>query len=320
MVLIATGFADREVVCADADPTSTAVNADKGSLILWNDDWYFKTSDGNNTDVTLMPCALVSQAAAEAGTGTLVRFWTPERVKQAIDALGGGGFSTSTKSASFTAVNNTVYLCDTNAAASDIVVTNIVSPSAGNWFEVILKTDHATRKLTVNGKTLIISGDYVRCIYDGAAWNNETHLISSKCKVTRDAVQPIDSGTATDISFDTEAYDIGSLSTVGAGESTTIATIRRAGKYLITAAWGLAGIDDDEGIQGDITVNGTAVRSNNNWSAGTTNVVLVSDSIVLDLSVGDVLKYNVRHSEGATQNTQTLTQRKPTATITEILP
>tara|TARA_R100001463_G_scaffold28613_1_gene65535 strand:+ start:535 stop:2169 length:1635 start_codon:yes stop_codon:yes gene_type:complete len=35
----------------------------------------------------------VTQAEAEAGTVTTVKRWTPERVKQAIDALGGGGSS-----------------------------------------------------------------------------------------------------------------------------------------------------------------------------------------------------------------------------------
>jgi len=35
----------------------------------------------------------VSQAEAEAGTSTTVRRWTPNRVKQAIDALGGGSSS-----------------------------------------------------------------------------------------------------------------------------------------------------------------------------------------------------------------------------------
>lgn len=36
---------------------------------------------------------VVSQADAEAGTGTDVALWTPERVAQAIAALGGGGAS-----------------------------------------------------------------------------------------------------------------------------------------------------------------------------------------------------------------------------------
>ena len=35
--------------------------------------------------------AIVSQADAEAGTSTTAYRWTPERVKQAIDALGGVG-------------------------------------------------------------------------------------------------------------------------------------------------------------------------------------------------------------------------------------
>lgn len=37
-----------------------------------------------------------SQAEAEAGSGTSIRSWTPQRIKQAIDALGGGGSAIAT--------------------------------------------------------------------------------------------------------------------------------------------------------------------------------------------------------------------------------
>lgn len=55
------------------------------------------TADQSNAEIQTAynaQVAQVSQAEAEAGTVTDDRRWTPERVKQAIDALGGGGSST----------------------------------------------------------------------------------------------------------------------------------------------------------------------------------------------------------------------------------
>lgn len=52
------------------------------------------TADQTNAEIETAynaQVAVVTQVEAEAGTLTTVRRWTPERVKQAIDALGGGG-------------------------------------------------------------------------------------------------------------------------------------------------------------------------------------------------------------------------------------
>jgi hypothetical protein len=63
---------------------------------------------------------VVTQVEAETGTSTAVRRWTPERVKQAIVALGGGGggggLAVEFKTASFTAVAGKKYKIDTTTA------------------------------------------------------------------------------------------------------------------------------------------------------------------------------------------------------------
>ena len=50
----------------------------------------FLSTDISGAGGAALP-ATVSQAEAEAGTGTATRLWTPQRVKQAIDALGPSG-------------------------------------------------------------------------------------------------------------------------------------------------------------------------------------------------------------------------------------
>ena len=64
--------------------------------------------------------AAVSQAEAEAGTATTARTWTAERVKQAIDALaGGGGFASGTVMLFKQASAPTGWTKDTTASLND---------------------------------------------------------------------------------------------------------------------------------------------------------------------------------------------------------
>jgi len=85
----ATGISDSTaagrsmLTAADAAAQRTLLNVEDGATADQSDA-EIVTAYGNEVDV-------VSQAEAEAGTVTDVRRWTPQRVKQAIDALGGGG-------------------------------------------------------------------------------------------------------------------------------------------------------------------------------------------------------------------------------------
>lgn len=91
---------------------------------------------------TLAVLETVSQSEAEAGTATTTRAWTAERVKQAIAALGGGGFTgyarisrTSNQSIphnSETIVNFDTEDEETEADVVDLSNNKLVVPAAWN--------------------------------------------------------------------------------------------------------------------------------------------------------------------------------------------
>ncbi len=252
--------------------------------------------------LTFLGVEIVSQADAEAGTSTTRKGWTPERVKQAIAALeSGGGPSIVLKSASFTAVDKTIYICDTNAASSDIVVTMISSPTAGNEFTVRLKTDHATRKLTVNGETFIIAGEWSRFVYDGSAWNNFAHLIPCRARVTRDAAQTITNAVKTYIDFDAEEHDNCSMATTG----TSPITIRRAGEYLFVGGWVAEDLDDSERAWLRFNLAGGFYRENHIYPAGTNKRPALIATQSKTMAVGNTGRLQIEQREGANMDTLT---------------
>lgn len=309
MTIVATGFGDKRAISVDDDPLVTAVNATKGSIIIYNDELYCKMSDGENTDVQLQASALATHAEAEAGSSTVPKLWTPEglvHVKKDFISL---------ETASFTAVDNTIHVCDTNAASGDIVVTMLGSPIAGNEFFVRLKTDHATRKLTVNGETFIIAGEWGRFVYDGAAWNNFVHLIPCHARVTRDAAQSINDSTITFISFDAEDYDNSSLATTG----TTPIVIRRAGLYKIICGWVSALIDDAERLSSRIRSAGAESRISSAFSSLANGTVSSNAEMTETLAAGDTVRMRVFHTEGAAINTETGVFSKPFLEVVEIV-
>jgi hypothetical protein len=85
--------------------------------------------------------AVVTQPEAEAGTLTTVKRWTPERVKQAIAALGGGGGGggmtvTTVKTANYTAAENEVVPVDSSGGTA-FTITMPASASAQSRVIVI---------------------------------------------------------------------------------------------------------------------------------------------------------------------------------------
>lgn len=85
--------------------------------------------------------AQVSQAEAEAGTVTDDRRWTPERVKQAIDALAGGGLTWSSYSTSQSVVKDTGSVFYNLAAT--VTATLPASPAVGDSLVVWNNDDDA---------------------------------------------------------------------------------------------------------------------------------------------------------------------------------
>lgn len=88
------------------------------------------TADQTNAEIETAynaQVAAVTQAEAEAGTLTTIRRWTPERVKQAIAALGGGaGFSAT----------QTIVTLPYPAKHSHVV--NVIDAAMGSTNKVVL--------------------------------------------------------------------------------------------------------------------------------------------------------------------------------------
>jgi len=153
------------------------------------------------TDTFVLPgrrwAPLVSQADAEAGTGTVITSWTPERVAQAIAALaagGGGGGATrqtaanSTGDTTLTAIaadiiQHTAVVTITGSARTSAIAIPITNRTAGDRAAVKLIlpataaiiiniTNSTTGGTTLYSLTTDTSGDDAcyEVEYDGAAW------------------------------------------------------------------------------------------------------------------------------------------------------
>ena len=79
--------------------------------------------------------AVATQAEAEAGTSTAVKRFTPQRIGQAIAALGGLTLVTTVQTGNFTAVVGNQYLCNTTGNA--ISVTMPSNPSPGDTIGIV---------------------------------------------------------------------------------------------------------------------------------------------------------------------------------------
>jgi len=126
--------------------------------------------------------AIVSQAEAEAGTLTDVRRWTPERVKQAIAALGGaGGLSAMYIDNTYTASAGDYIMADTAANG----IWTLTLPATPTLNDLVIVRDCTgncgTAKIIIDGD----SGDTIRgeltfelnhnfaevvLIWDGTEW------------------------------------------------------------------------------------------------------------------------------------------------------
>ena len=112
------------------------------------------TADQTNSEIETAynaQVALASQAEAEAGTSTTVKRWTPERVKQAIDALGGGGGGIWTDQGTWASLdgNESVLLGDNVGAPANLLELRHTDIAGNNGIQ-ITRDDTST-----------ISGDFL---------------------------------------------------------------------------------------------------------------------------------------------------------------
>ncbi|MCB0428694.1 MAG: hypothetical protein H6585_08350 [Flavobacteriales bacterium] len=136
------------------------------------------------------------------------------------------------------------------------------------------------------------------------------------CRLRRSSAQTISNYTYTDIDFNAEDYDVGSI-----GDITTDhrIEIRRDGYYQITGAWTTnAVMDDNEQVAAYIAVNGTTYVRGMEISGGTNWYLSANCTITLELSAGDYVDFVVWQGEGASQTTNTTLGNQPTLQIAEI--
>jgi len=116
--------------------------------------------------------AEVSQADAETGTSTTVYRWTPERVRQAIDALAVGGLEIDSvvKTANFTAEKDKQYLIDTSGGSFSITLP--LSPAVGDTFGIIdLEGTFTSNPLTLNRNGSIVLRAAENGVIDISNWS-----------------------------------------------------------------------------------------------------------------------------------------------------
>ena len=125
--------------------------------------------------------AIVSQVDAEAGTSTTAYRWTPQRVAQAIAALGGGtgGLAALIKNANYTAVPGDFVFADTSAG-----IWTLQMPATPQLNDLVVCKDLlgtcGQNKVTLDGNGKNINGNLnayldtpfatIWCIYDGTEW------------------------------------------------------------------------------------------------------------------------------------------------------
>lgn len=95
--------------------------------------------------------AIATQLEAEAGTSTVVKRWSPQRVKQAIDALSGGGGATT---GDFSLTSGTVTAKGEYIGASAPTISN---PASGEYV-ITVPADTRLISLTMFGNNTTLNG------------------------------------------------------------------------------------------------------------------------------------------------------------------
>jgi hypothetical protein len=136
------------------------------------------TADQSNAEIasgynTVTP--IVSQVAAEAGTSTTAERWTPERVAQAIAALGGGGGGGGGMAALYKDSNYTLVANDLIYSEAGLTHTLPAAPTIGDKCSVWDVSDNAaTNAITitdgVNSWSINMNGGRFDFMFNGFVW------------------------------------------------------------------------------------------------------------------------------------------------------
>lgn len=243
---------------------------------------------------------------------------------------GGGGLTMTSKTANYTAADGDYVLADASAGGFDVTLpaassnrrvgVKLVNTSSSNT--VYVKSSSANIYIgsgsTLSGSiVLYLVGDDVTLQNDGTNWHiTADHRIAHRARMTREAAQSINSATLTQIDFDAKGYDFGQI----ASTTTDKVTIRRPGTYHICVSSSrILNIDAGESVAARLNLNGTDWRVHLVYSTAADTPVESSFCTDAHLLRQDVVLLNVRHDEGAAQNTDT-GNLSPYLTIDEIRP
>ena len=134
-------------------------------------------------------------------------------------------------------------------------------------------------------------------------------------KMRRDAAQSLATSTTTKIAFDAEEFDVGGIADPTTNDRFDI---RKPGKYLVHASAYVPGLDLGEYVTVAIFKNGASLYGNNRASTATDQGATNEVSTVMDLVAGDYLEMYIWHNEGASQNTSTSKDLRPSMEVVQV--
>jgi len=230
------------------------------------------------------------------------------------------GLILTNKTSNYTAVSGDLVNCD---LSSNSITVSLPAVVANARIGVLLGTASSSRTVTItpNGTdeinhqtsvVLYIAGDYIELFgtADGqwlvVADGVQPHMARLRRSLSN---QTIATSTSTRVQFDTEDYDVGGIAATGASAGMTI---RRGGKYRITARTRFSSFDAGEGGEVIIVVNGAEIHHQNLYMPATSTVVVPNITATLDLSAGDVVSANVWHNSGVNADLEVFNTRVQT--------
>ena len=217
--------------------------------------------------------------------------------------------------------DHTINVDTTGAAAMAMDEVDAVLPTAGSgnkgrvYTIKKIDTENTPVKITVSGGASIdgetavnlhLQYDHitVQCVYDGSAY--AWHVIGqyftphvASLKQTSD--QTISSGSSVVVSYDTVEYENGA----DADTSANKITVKRAGKYLISANIAMTGMMSSDFIQLLFEKNGNSSNRYNRVRAAATSGGQPAAHCValLDLDADDYIKCLAYHAAGMSKST-----------------
>lgn len=222
-----------------------------------------------------------------------------------------------------------LVLC--NSASALTITLPAAASHPGKEYTI---TNINTGKVTVDGNSteeirdpslgsaqtldLWVQYDSIRIVSDGNAWwVISKNITPHKAILRRDAAQSIANNTLVQVNFDAVTFCIGASYDFA---QTYELLINRTGKYLIGCQYALS-VDDAEYINTFIIgSDGTEYLFNRAYASLTpAPAPYINPSKLVTIDAGKRIGLQIRHTQGATQDTLTQAVARPELSIVEVL-